>query len=136
MWTFLGAARMHAHGAHQRGPLAYHHDHAHVHEGDATHVHAHGGHPHAVTAVGVVHGLAGSGAAVALIPVVALESPAAGIGYLVVFAAGTILAMALYGVVAGFVVGRASQVSLTLARTVARVTGIATVIIGAIWLLG
>jgi nickel/cobalt transporter (NicO) family protein len=157
IWTFRGAARMHAHGhagaAHAdvaandagrapwaqaaagRAPGAQA-----AATGDARHTHAlpvhkHGGHPHAVTAVGVVHGLAGSGAAVALVPVVALNNPMAGIGYLAVFALGTILAMALYGVVAGFIVGRASHVSMRLTRIIARLTGIMTVIVGTVWLV-
>jgi nickel/cobalt transporter (NicO) family protein len=127
IWTFRGAGRMHGHS----GDAAHTHGHDH-----AAPVHAHGGHRHAVTAVGVVHGLAGSGAAVALIPVVALDNPLAGLGYLVVFAVGTILAMALYGVVAGFLVGRASTASLHLAQVIARVTGVATIIIGLLWLVG
>jgi nickel/cobalt transporter (NicO) family protein len=123
IWTLRGAGRMHAHP---------HADHDHA---TPSPVHAHGGRTHAVTAVGVVHGLAGSGAAVAIIPVVALDSPLAGLTYLFLFALGTILAMALYGVMAGFLMGRASTVSLDLARTIARITGAATIVIGVIWLV-
>jgi nickel/cobalt transporter (NicO) family protein len=138
VWTFRGASRMHSHARHHAG-----HDHAAGHprpghaadHSDASRPHSHGGTGHTVTAVGVVHGLAGSGAAVALIPVVALESAAAGIAYLAVFALGTILAMALYGVAAGFLVGRASHISPRVARNIARGTGAATVLIGMIWLV-
>jgi nickel/cobalt transporter (NicO) family protein len=119
IWTFRGAAGLHAH-APVRG---------------AAGLHAHGGHRHTVTAVGVVHGLAGSGAAVALIPVVAMESPLAGILYLVVFAVGTILAMGVYGLFAGAIVGRTSRSSIRMARLIARITGVATVCIGIIWLV-
>jgi sulfite exporter TauE/SafE len=88
-----------------------------------------------VTAVGLLHGLAGSGSAVALIPVIGFDSPAAGILYLVVFAAGTIAAMAVYGLLAGSIVGRAAHNSLRLARNIARTTGMFTILVGFIWLL-
>jgi nickel/cobalt transporter (NicO) family protein len=131
IWTFRGAARMHSHD--HAGTHSTTHE-THEHAPPAS-VHMHGGHPHTVTAVGVVHGLAGSGAAVALIPVVALDNPLTGVGYLAVFAFGTIAAMAAYGVVAGFIVGRTSHVSLRLTRMIARVTGAVTVLIGLVWLV-
>jgi nickel/cobalt transporter (NicO) family protein len=140
IWTFRGAAGLHAH-APVRGdeprpvpsPVPHHEHHAGAVPAPA--VHTHGGHRHTVTAVGVVHGLAGSGAAVALIPVVAMESPLAGILYLVVFAVGTILAMGVYGLFAGAIVGRTSRSSIRMARLIARITGVATVCIGIIWLV-
>jgi sulfite exporter TauE/SafE len=127
-WTFRGASRLHAHPhAHGSGPA-----HTHVHSHALGDSHDHG---HAVTAVGLLHGLAGSGSAVALIPVIGFDSPAAGILYLVVFAAGTIAAMAVYGLLAGSIVGRAAHNSLRLARNIARTTGMFTILVGFIWLL-
>jgi sulfite exporter TauE/SafE len=117
--------------------------HAHVHaHGDGTvhaHVHSHAtkpthDHEHAATTAGMMHGLAGTGAAVGLIPVVDLEAPVAAVGYLVVFAFGTIAAMALYGTLAGLVAGRAAARSVRWARGLARAAGVSTILIGCVWL--
>jgi nickel/cobalt transporter (NicO) family protein len=150
IWTFRGARALHAHvHSHDDGTR-----HMHVHTHEAAHAHpavddadaratrdgsgrlaaAHG-HGHAVTAVGLVHGLAGSGAAVALIPVIGFESPLSGVLFLTIFAVGTILAMALYGLFAGVIVGRTAENSTRLAQLLARGTGVLTVIIGFVWLL-
>jgi ABC-type nickel/cobalt efflux system permease component RcnA len=127
-WTFRGARELHAH-AHTHGDGVVH---AHLHSHAVHDDHDHG---HAVTAVGLLHGLAGSGSAIALIPLVGFESPAGGIFYLVLFSIGTIGGMALYGLLAGAVLGRAAEGSVRLARTLARVTGAFTMMIGLVWLL-
>ncbi|HSJ06646.1 MAG TPA: sulfite exporter TauE/SafE family protein [Longimicrobiales bacterium] len=126
-WTLRGASAIHAH-EHDHGG----HAHAHLHSHALADHHDHG---HAVTAVGLVHGLAGSGAAVALIPVVGFDSPGPAILYLVVFAVGTIAAMAVYGMLAGMVVGRAAERSVGLARGLARVTGVFTITVGLVWVM-
>ena len=127
-WTFRGASRLHVH-AHVHGDVAHTHVHSHAVTASS---HDHG---HAVTAVGLLHGLAGSGSAVALIPVVGFESPASGILYLVLFAIGTVGAMAVYGLLAGVLADRAAERSVRLARGLARVTGVFTMVIGFVWLL-
>jgi nickel/cobalt transporter (NicO) family protein len=128
VWTVRGAGRLHAH-RHTHGAEV---EHTHVHSHALDDGHEHG---HAVTAVGMLHGLAGTGSAVALIPVVGSASPAAGILYLVIFALGTIAAMAIYGLLAGLVVGRAADSSVRLARNLARGTGVFTIMIGFVWLI-
>jgi nickel/cobalt transporter (NicO) family protein len=128
IWTFRGAQVMHAHVHDHADGTVHQHVHSHaLHEG-----HDHG---HTATAVGLVHGLAGSGSAVALIPVVGFDSPPLAILYLVVFAIGTIVAMAVYGLLAGFVVGRTAENSVRFARLLARVTGSFTIVVGIVWLL-
>lgn len=127
-WTFRGARELHAH-THSHGDGR---SHAHLHSHAIVDDHDHG---HAVTAVGLLHGLAGSGAAVALIPLVAFDSPISGFFFLVLFAIGTIGGMAMYGLLAGFVVGRTAGRSVGLARLLARVTGTITILIGLVWLL-
>lgn len=128
-WTFRGASRLHAH-AHAHGDASHTHIHSHAVTGRSSHDHG-----HAVTAVGLLHGLAGSGSAVALIPVIGFESPASGILYLVLFAVGTVGGMAVYGLLAGIVAGRAAEQSVRVARLLARVTGVFTMVIGFVWLL-
>jgi nickel/cobalt transporter (NicO) family protein len=128
VWTFRGASTLHAHThAHGDEPP---HAHVHSHALDPEHRHS-----HAVTAVGLVHGLAGSGAAVALIPIIGFDSPARGILYLLIFAVGTVLAMAVYGLFAGFVTGRSADSSVRLGQLLARGTGVLTVVIGFVWLV-
>jgi sulfite exporter TauE/SafE len=128
LWTVRGARALHAH--------------VHVHDAGAahTHVHSHASadshdHGHAITAVGLVHGLAGSGSAVMLIPVATFDSAGLALLYLVIFAVGTIAGMAAYGLLAGFIVGRTAEHSMRLARIVAHVTGVFTIVIGFVWLL-
>jgi sulfite exporter TauE/SafE len=128
IWTVRGAGALHAHVHHHADGAA--HTHVHSHAIDRGH-----GHGHAVTAVGLVHGLAGTGAAVALIPVIGFDSPARGILYLVVFAVGTVVAMGVYGLLAGFVVGRSAESSARLGRMLARGTGAFTIVVGLVWLL-
>src|SRR5687767_6434611 len=126
-WTLVQARALHVHvHAHEDGRV---HAHLHSHALKQTHEHA-----HAASALGVLHGLGGTGAAVALIPVVGFDAPAAAIGYLVVFALGTVAAMALYGMLAGLLLARAATRSVRLARTLARGAGVSTILIGCLWL--
>jgi nickel/cobalt transporter (NicO) family protein len=127
-WTFRGARSLHAHPhVHDDGAV---HEHVHSHAVEQGHDHG-----HAATAVGLVHGLAGSGSAVALIPLVGFDSPGLAILYLVIFAIGTVAAMAVYGLLAGLVVGRTARNSVRWAARLARVTGVFTMVIGVIWLV-
>lgn len=126
-WTFRGARALHAH-SHAHAGVVHSHLHSHA-------VHDDHDHGHAVTAVGLLHGLAGSGSAIALIPLVGFETPASGILYLIIFSVGTVGGMAFYGLLAGAVLGRAADGSVRLARMIARVTGVFTMAIGFVWLL-
>ena len=126
-WTFRGASALHAHVHAHDG-----HTHAHLHSHAIRRDHDH---RHAATAVGMLHGLAGTGAAVALIPVATFDSAAPAILFLLLFAAGTVAGMAVYGLLAGFVVGRAAHRSVQIARLLARTTGVITAAIGVWWLV-
>lgn len=117
------------------------HVHEHVHDGEA-HVHFHShmrsehhDHSHAPTLMGLMHGLAGAAPAVALVPLAMFDTAAGGLTYLVIFAIGTGLSMSMYALFAGFVAGRATRIAQSLGRTIGRVTGIATVVMGLIWLV-
>jgi sulfite exporter TauE/SafE len=127
LWTIRGATTLHAHLHSHDG-----HAHAHVHSHAITQNHDH---RHAATAVGMLHGLAGTGAAVALIPVATSSSPVSAVLFLVVFALGTVAGMALYGLLAGLVLGRTADRSVRVARLLARCTGVITMGVGVWWLL-
>jgi nickel/cobalt exporter len=75
------------------------HRHWHI-EGDATldgHGNRHGKEAHAPVMVGVVHGLAGSAPALALVPAVAQGQVLAALVYLLVFSLGVMLSMLVFG---------------------------------------
>ena len=128
VWTALGARALHVHAhLHADGTR-----HAHVHS------HAVGGradHRHAATAIGALHGLAGTAPILALVPLAAGASTAAGLSYLVAFAIGTACGMTLLALITGWLARRAVGRSLALARFAAIGAGAATVGIGVLWLL-
>jgi cytochrome c biogenesis protein CcdA len=88
------------------------HAHSHVHAGTPhTHFHAHANspahlHPHSVRSglkpilIGMVHGLAGS-AALMLLVLAAIPSPALGLVYIVIFGCGSIIGMGLISLLMG-----------------------------------
>lgn len=128
IWTLSGARELHVHGhAHHDGTR-----HAHLHSHALTDEHDH---RHGATAIGLLHGLAGTAPAVALVPLTTFDAPVLAIGYLAVFGLGTALGMGLYALIAGVIVGRAAFVSERLARGVARLTGVATIAVGLVWVV-
>lgn len=141
LWAIRTARRLHAH------PPAEHGNHGHLHAhapGDAPHDHPHqhgapatGRHSHrrGITVVGLVHGLAGTSAVVALVPVTMVDRTAIGIGYLLTFGAGTILAMALFAMVAAMAMRTAAARSLALGRRMGGAAGVAGIAVGAWWIL-
>ena len=104
--------------------------HLHSHLLDTGHEHS-----HAPTFVGLMHGLAGAAPAVALVPLAMLDTPFAGISFLLLFGIGTAVAMSVYALFAGFVAGRAVRFAEWLGRAVGQLTGVSTIIIGVFWLI-
>lgn len=142
VWVFLTARRLHAHPhRHADGTV---HVHLHAHDQDATgsgaeagtphaaEPHAHG---HAATAMGALHGLAGTAPAVALIPLAGMDSATPALLYLVAFGVGTALSMSLYAMFAGWIAGRAAHISGRVGRGLARVAGLSSVAVGIWWLV-
>lgn len=93
----LRRERIHFHAHHHTGGVAHFHAHSHRGEG-APHDPARHEHPHGFPArallVGMVHGMAGS-AALVLLSLEAMSSPARGFVYIAIFGLGSILGMAL-----------------------------------------
>jgi sulfite exporter TauE/SafE len=89
----------------------------------------------AMMGIGMLHGLAGSGALIATIPIATAASPAQGLWYLTSFGAGTIAAMSTFAVLAGWFVRRASRRSAAVARAAVALAGAASVCVGVWWLL-
>ena len=109
-WALVSARRMRRH------------DHAHAHD------------HHGITVVGFLHGLAGTSAAVALVPVTMLDGTSAGIGYLAAFGLGVTAAMTLFAMVAAVAVRRAAERSDLWGRRAAALVGCAAIITGALWI--
>lgn len=82
-------------------------------------------------AIGVMHGLAGSGALAALI---ALGAPtlAAGLASLALYAFGTVLGMVALAAALGPMLARAGRLP-KVASTLAQVAGAASIVIGVVW---
>ncbi|MBI4521365.1 MAG: sulfite exporter TauE/SafE family protein [Gemmatimonadetes bacterium] len=127
LWAIRAARALHAHEhTHADGTR---HSHLHSHAGNEGHVHGHG-----LTLVGALHGLAGTGPVIALLPLTLVESRLAAGAYLAVFGAGTIAGMTLYALLAGLVYGTVAQRSVTLARALAAITGLAAIVAGGLWI--
>lgn len=95
----------------------------------------HRSHRHAPTLVGLVHGLAGAAAAVALVPLTVFDSAFNGIAYLLLFGAGTAVSMMAYALFAGYMAQSAHGFAEPLGRALGRAAGAATIVIGVVWLI-
>jgi ABC-type nickel/cobalt efflux system permease component RcnA len=148
VWAWVSAARLHLHTPEEHGGHAHvhaHHDTAHAHHEAAHHHHHHHEHPHGhahaghehggITLVGLMHGLAGTSAVVALVPVTLLESLSVGLGYLVMFGVGVTAAMTLFAMAAAYAMHQAAERSLVWGRRAARLVGVAGILVGAWWVL-
>jgi len=104
----------------------------HRHPGPHLHSHHHG---RSMTLVGLVHGLAGTSAVVALVPMTMLGHPWIGVGYLVAFGLGVTTAMTLFALGAALAMRQAAVQSLTLGRRVSAGVGWAGVLVGMWWIV-
>lgn len=128
LWTANGARSLHAHRHTHTDGTSHVHLHSHLVRDD----HRHG---HTATAIGALHGLAGTAPVLALLPLARFDSVWLAAAYLLLFGVGTAVAMALYALVAGWIAGRAAVRSERFARALAYLTGSATVGIGLLWVL-
>ncbi len=96
LWKVARGGQLHLH-AHQHGPFRHVHPHAHLGEREQAHTH-HGLQPgFRSLVVGMVHGLAGS-AALMLLVLTTIPSPALGLLYIAVFGLGSIGGMVVMSV--------------------------------------
>jgi ABC-type nickel/cobalt efflux system permease component RcnA len=153
VWAMLRARKLHLHPPEEHGDHAHLHVHgakaaAHAHDhhehpphapvhppaGHHHHDHDHAREKHGITVVGLMHGLAGTSAVVALVPVTMMDRWVVGLGYLVAFGAGVMLAMTAYALVAAAAFQRASAGSLRWGRAIGRFAGMGSIAVGLVWI--
>lgn len=105
------------------------HFHLHSHRHDERHVHG-----HALTLIGLLHGLAGTSAVMVLIPVMLMHTVASAGLYILVFGLGTVVSMGLFGACAGKVFALVARWQRTL-RALKGCVGLASCLVGAVWIV-
>lgn len=108
------------------------HGRAHVLAGEAPHPHRHG---RGSLWVGVAHGISGTAALLALLPVTLIRSPWAASGYLLLFGVGTTVAMAAYAAVAGVLFEQAGRRSPAAGGTLRAATALGSAGLGVFWMV-
>jgi sulfite exporter TauE/SafE len=120
------AWKMHAH-VHSHGGST--HWHVHSHAADPSHDHSHG----ALFGIGMLHGLAGTGAVVVVMVPLIGGSRVGGFIYLLAFGLGTICSMALFGGTAGHALKAAGGGRPAFHRIALGLAGAASVAVGLWW---
>lgn len=92
-------------------------------------------HRHPLFGIGMLHGLAGSGAMAAMVPLGHGQQPTQAAVWLVLFGAGTIAAMALIAGAAGWTLQYSVRQSTRAVRAVMTGAGLMSVAVGIAWLL-
>ncbi len=119
----------------------------HVHQhGDVTHAHwfsqeqsVKGHDSHAPMMVGMLHGLAGSAPALALVPLMSQASSGTGqfglaVGYLIVFSLGVLLAMALFGLGLGMMQQKLQAFNTRIFQWSQYLIAVGSILFGGFWL--
>jgi ABC-type nickel/cobalt efflux system permease component RcnA len=144
LWAMRRARKLHLHPPEEHGDHLHLHAHGaaepgHAHEHDRHHHHHAHHHPapaaRGITLVGMLHGLAGTSAVVALVPVTLMDRAAVGLGYLLAFGAGTMLAMTGYAVLAAVAMRQATEASVRLGQKLGAFVGVGSVIVGVWWVV-
>ncbi len=126
--TVLRAHHAHAH------PPSHPHSHSHSHPYSYSPAAAHA-HRHPLLGIGMLHGLAGSGAMAAIVPLSAGQHPWRAALWLALFGVGTIAAMALIAGAAGWSLRHSAQRSSRAMQVIVRAAGLASVAVGVLWLV-
>jgi sulfite exporter TauE/SafE len=106
----------------------------HRHADGTTHQHSHS-HRHPLLGIGMLHGLAGSGAMAAIIPVSAGQDPWQAAVWMALFGMGTVAAMAMIAGAAGWSMRFSAQRSARAMRGIVMAAGAASVAVGIFWLI-
>jgi hypothetical protein len=132
LWALRKALRVHSH-EHEHDGSRHLHLHTHTHPISHDQPAAHGHHVHAAFGIGILHGLAGSSHFLAVLPVLALQTRLEAIGYLAAFAVGTIVSMATFSTMMGFLAGRFARNSVQVYRGLMCFCAGAAIVVGCLW---
>ncbi|MBE7491396.1 MAG: hypothetical protein HS108_06525 [Planctomycetes bacterium] len=139
-WALWRTARtqVHAHAhSHDGGPA---HAHLHAHTADAHaadekagwHAHLH---KHAAVGAGTLHGVAGMAHLLGVLPALAMPTKALGLAYLVCFAIGSVLSMAVFAGAFGMITAAIGGKSAALVKGTAYFAAVGCILIGLYWLI-
>lgn len=110
------------------------HEHVHVHVADPTvgtddHPEAPHTHPHSAAGFGLLHGAAGTGHLLGVLPTLALPTPVHAAAYVAGYLVAAVAVMGVVGAVAGRGLTDPGRVSWAL-----RASGVAAIVVGAVWI--
>lgn len=137
--VFRGSPRKHMHPHFHDEPVPHVHIHEHSHEDEFAHLHTHDKvfRQNKMTAlsIGTLHGFAGISHFLLILPTLALPTMSDSILYLGGFGLGTVLAMALYAVLLGWISHRSGKRKSRKVFDILRVLGgLVAIGIGIFWL--
>lgn len=127
VFAIARAQKLHGHWHEHDGER---HWHLHSHRASDAHEHDHG----ALVGIGMLHGLAGTGALVVALPVTVTGSRASALVFLLAFGIGTILSMSLFSAAAGWLLSAASTLSRNVHRSTITLAGLLSVAVGVWWM--
>lgn len=140
LWSMRSTRNLHIHSPAEHGDHLHLHTHSTPGDGGPGHQHHQHQHQHpheyghGITLVGLAHGLAGTTAVVALVPVTMVDRVSVGFGYLLAFGLGVTVAMTLFASISAVAMKQAAERSLALGRRVTSLVGAAGVLTGAFWI--
>lgn len=129
LWTVRSVLRRRGIHIHRHAHDGAEHIHFHSHTADPANSHDHS---HSLFALGAVHGFAGTGSVVVMIPVALADSWIPGITFLVVFGLGSMVSMAAFSVVLTRAVTQARSERFLLAAQ--GMAGLASFTVGLFWI--
>jgi len=134
VWGIRKAFTLHAH-EHEHEGDRHLHFHAHARKISHDNPSAHDHHTHAAFGIGLLHGLAGSSHFLGVLPILAFPTRMQALSYLVSFGAGTIISMALFSTVIGWIATRCSLAGFSIYRGLMSICALAALGVGIFWLL-
>ncbi|WCJ59313.1 sulfite exporter TauE/SafE family protein [Fontisphaera persica] len=134
LWSVHKARRLQVHAhPHAHGENQPAHEHLHVHEKGRPPASGHA-HVHAAMGIGILHGLAGSSHLLGILPMLGMRTQWESALYLAAFAGGTILSMAVFSLLMGWLARRFQISSEKAYRGLMTLCGLAAFGVGLAWL--
>lgn len=135
LWGLRVAYRSHLHIHRHMHDSRSPHQHFHLHGSGPHTPQAHLGHRHAAVGVGFLHGMAGAGPFIALLPAVFLPDRSQGLAYVLAYGLGAMLAMGAFAYLVAQFAERLGHRSDTGYRRALLVASGGAICVGTVWLL-